>query len=317
MDATDVFGTFAMLAIMIMIVIVIVSSVMLLVFRQKAATKSRFESLAARFDSQLYSDNLLSSSFAFNFQHRGYQIAVAIHRQPQASTNAGMYLLNVRIGWPDRTSRLILYPETLPDRLKKFIGLEDIVIGSPHFDSCFIIQGNPDTVRELLTPIVQQRVDALALRGKHRDVHVSIVGGQFAASKHFSRKSPEEIIYFTILQCRDLYDSMIDSIDTGIQFVDDAGIETATVTNNHEATCMVCGESISEQKVYCRSCQTPHHMECWNYIGMCSTYGCGQRRFHNKPRKPSGSKSGKRRRAATTSPEKQIEAQREFYRDRN
>ena len=29
--------------------------------------------------------------------------------------------------------------------------------------------------------------------------------------------------------------------------------------------------------VYCVNCATPHHRECWNYLGWCATYGCGCR----------------------------------------
>ena len=29
--------------------------------------------------------------------------------------------------------------------------------------------------------------------------------------------------------------------------------------------------------VYCGGCQTPHHRECWEYFGGCSTYACGHK----------------------------------------
>jgi hypothetical protein len=31
--------------------------------------------------------------------------------------------------------------------------------------------------------------------------------------------------------------------------------------------------------VYCGKCRTPHHEECWSYVGQCSTYGCREIRF--------------------------------------
>ena len=39
--------------------------------------------------------------------------------------------------------------------------------------------------------------------------------------------------------------------------------------------CKVCGEPIDESEiVVCASCNTPHHRDCWEYIGACSIYGC-------------------------------------------
>ena len=42
--------------------------------------------------------------------------------------------------------------------------------------------------------------------------------------------------------------------------------------------CKVCGEMIQEGPVIlCTSCRTPHHRECWEYVGSCSIYGCGSK----------------------------------------
>ena len=42
--------------------------------------------------------------------------------------------------------------------------------------------------------------------------------------------------------------------------------------------CQVCGEQIEKaQCVYCDNCATPHHLDCWNYVGHCSTFACGSK----------------------------------------
>jgi hypothetical protein len=38
--------------------------------------------------------------------------------------------------------------------------------------------------------------------------------------------------------------------------------------------CQVCGEQLRGELQHCPLCNTPHHTECWEYIGGCSTYGC-------------------------------------------
>ena len=40
------------------------------------------------------------------------------------------------------------------------------------------------------------------------------------------------------------------------------------------AICQICGYPMNDDAVVCQTCETPHHKECWEYIGGCSTYGC-------------------------------------------
>jgi hypothetical protein len=46
--------------------------------------------------------------------------------------------------------------------------------------------------------------------------------------------------------------------------------------------CQVCLEKMNSRVVYCAQCRTPHHEECWSYMGMCSTYGCREIRFERQ-----------------------------------
>lgn len=39
-------------------------------------------------------------------------------------------------------------------------------------------------------------------------------------------------------------------------------------------SCPVCGDPMTARVVFCVRCRTPHHAECWAYVGQCSTYGC-------------------------------------------
>jgi hypothetical protein len=41
-----------------------------------------------------------------------------------------------------------------------------------------------------------------------------------------------------------------------------------------EGHCPVCGGGMSSRVATCARCRTPHHAECWAYVGMCSIYGC-------------------------------------------
>jgi len=48
--------------------------------------------------------------------------------------------------------------------------------------------------------------------------------------------------------------------------------------------CQICGEAVSTaDTVYCRDCDTPHHRECWDFVGSCATFGCGGTEFSTEP----------------------------------
>ena len=43
--------------------------------------------------------------------------------------------------------------------------------------------------------------------------------------------------------------------------------------------CKVCGEAIVDGPgVFCGTCKTPHHRDCWEFVGACSIYGCNGKR---------------------------------------
>jgi hypothetical protein len=60
----------------------------------------------------------------------------------------------------------------------------------------------------------------------------------------------------------------IDIVDVGPSEVVDAG----------PPVCKVCGDPILQSRVLCASCRTPHHQDCWEFIGACSIYGCNGKR---------------------------------------
>lgn len=46
-----------------------------------------------------------------------------------------------------------------------------------------------------------------------------------------------------------------------------------------EVNCPYCGEAVATRVVYCCSCDTPHHEECFRESGVCCTYACGSTRY--------------------------------------
>ncbi len=53
--------------------------------------------------------------------------------------------------------------------------------------------------------------------------------------------------------------------------------------------CQVCGEGVGEREIVkCEKCETPHHRDCWDYAGQCSTFGCGSKGSRTQDRLSAG-----------------------------
>jgi hypothetical protein len=86
----------------------------------------------------------------------------------------------------------------------------------------------------------------------------------------------EDLSVFAELSGR-LYDRLVAFAqrESGIEILDEAGASAPA----EEPVCQVCGSRIpAEGRVFCRRCRTPHHKDCWEYNGKCSTFGCGEER---------------------------------------
>jgi hypothetical protein len=73
-----------------------------------------------------------------------------------------------------------------------------------------------------------------------------------------------------------LHDALLEGVHRrmtqGIAIVDRAD---AVDPADGPPICKVCGEPIEgHDAIVCAACNTPHHRDCWEYVGACSIYGC-------------------------------------------
>jgi hypothetical protein len=60
-------------------------------------------------------------------------------------------------------------------------------------------------------------------------------------------------------------------------------LEEPVQADGQSSVCQICDSAIDpEARVVCRRCNTPHHQDCWEWNGQCSTYACGEKRFASK-----------------------------------
>jgi hypothetical protein len=102
---------------------------------------------------------------------------------------------------------------------------------------------------------------------------IRLCRGILLIQKPFLLRDYDALEQFTSVSL-ELYDQLMLTRAEGIDFIDDAG--TLAVD---QSTCMVCGDAIVNDLVFCQRCKTPHHGECWHYTGGCAIFGCREKRY--------------------------------------
>ena len=174
--------------------------------------------------------------------------------------------------------RLELRPQGIAQRIGKYFGMQDIEIGAPEFDAAFIIQGsNEREIREFLREDVRLAIMGIVVCGTraNHDLHLQLGGGSLRITKHEHFTSERDLSHF-VRACFKLITLIQKPVSDGIQFVEEQQRAAVPVS---ETECQVCGDPLTEKVVHCQKCRTPHHLDCWQYFGSCSVYGCGNKKY--------------------------------------
>lgn len=159
--------------------------------------------------------------------------------------------------------------------LTKAFGAEDIVVGDPAFDGAYIVQGAPVTwVREVLDDETRARLNGIAgmaagflssggitLEAGPGGVMIGVARNFAGDAGRLERFVDESVGIFHRLRAPAT-----------------AGIEILSAEESAaQGRCPVCDHPLGEKIRKCPACATPHHGDCWEYFGGCSTYACARR----------------------------------------
>lgn len=249
---------------------------------QTAEWQKTFSRLADRYGGRVERGAGFSPWPRVEFRYRGHRVLVDMY---STGGKHPIHYTQLRATWPEQRSRCEVYPDSLMTRIGKFFGMQDIEIGSPQFDADYIIHGSDvGDVRRLLTPGVQSAIGRLRRFGYNLDIYVNVCQGVLLVKKRGKFPRPRDLLTFTSYSL-ELFDEALKSqieLGEGIEFVEPSDGQRADL---EAAICQICGEPIEDRVVYCRACRTPHHRDCWEYYGGCSTYGCNCREFTTRQKR--------------------------------
>ncbi len=174
--------------------------------------------------------------------------------------------------------RMELAPVTPPAPPQPPKGTRPVKAGDPEFDLGFVVRANDvEMARDFLSQPNRTTIASL----KQVVIHpggmlVSINPERMLVQIDRNLGTNTDSLAWVVKQALSLHDSLIDGVTQrmgqGVAIVDDG---EAWQEDQGPATCKVCGEPIDESEiVVCASCNTPHHRDCWEYVGACSIYGC-------------------------------------------
>ncbi len=180
------------------------------------------------------------------------------------------------IDWPDRHLQIEVRTrqrlEHTPTTGRTGLSIET---GDPAFDIEFEIHtNNPDQARTWLSDGVRWQIVRLADATRHSG-HLSVLlaNGNLQVEKQVGQQRSDHLEEFCE-RALELYDQAMLTRAVGINFVAEGEAQPV-----EDPICKVCGEPIDHDMVICRRCRTPHHLDCWQYVGKCSVFGCDETRY--------------------------------------
>ena len=187
----------------------------------------------------------------------------------------------------------------LPDKgaMAKRFRMEKMTTGDKVFDDHYQITTNDLSETEnIFSPKMRHLVSQLQQLGDGGDVHIRLVKYAFNIRKLSRFATAEALGEFhdiTSAFSISLFAHLLErKAALSPELIEPAGPEDfkllpASCDDFPEfPVCLVCGDLVEgeSETVRCVTCKAPSHLECWQYIGHCSTYGCTSTKFIKWPR---------------------------------
>ena len=235
-----------------------------------------YRQLAARYNGR-YESRGLSDTPTVSFSYNGSTVRVGL-----APTIAG------QAGQIPRTRVVARFPSGIPFRMELAPvsrpappqppkGTRLVKLGDPAFDRRFVVQANDQEMAlDFLGPPAREAIANLQTGVNDGGMLVSINPERMLVQIDRNLGVNTEALSWAVQKALVLHDGLIEGVSRrvtqGIAIVDQAGTPD---DDEGPPICKVCGGPISHCAVIiCSVCNTPHHRDCWEYVGACSIYGC-------------------------------------------
>jgi len=172
---------------------------------------------------------------------------------------------------------LHIFPQSMRVAFLQLFGSQDLIVGNRDFDLKYVVRANPRSLVQILFASDRREklirsIDRLTDLGAPTidlNFHTLIIRARQNLADAYGVMSlvetAEEILGYLALLPQEPAPA-------------DDGVQIEEVRNSKTGECPVCGTLMERDQVRCELCRTPHHSECWTYMGRCSTYACTGKR---------------------------------------
>jgi hypothetical protein len=234
-----------------------------------------YRQLAARYQGR-YENRGLSDPPTVSFTHNGSTVRVGLAPQFPGQPTYPRTRVVARFG-KGLPFRLELAPVGRPAPAQPPKGTRPVRVGDAEFDRAFVVQANdPEMARDFLTLPVRWALNGLLKLAPPGGMLLSINPERMLVQVDKNLGLAVDSLASGVKEALIIHDGL----QSGVASRLGAGVSIVDVgpTNAEDAgppICKVCGDPISgNPKVFCSICRTPHHRDCWEFIGSCSVFGC-------------------------------------------
>jgi hypothetical protein len=235
-----------------------------------------YRQLAARYRGRYENRGLVDPptvSFAYNGS--SVRVGLAPNVAGQVAPPRTRVVIRFGRGLPLRCE---LMPAARPAPSQPPRGTRPVKSGDPDFDRAFVIQANdPGLVGELLRPPAARRaVESLRRMAPPAGMLISINPERLLVQVDRNLGLAAPALEQAVREALVLHDQLQQSVAVGLAEGIDIVAVGPTVADESAGppVCKVCGDPIEAVHVICLACRTPHHRDCWTFVGGCSIFGC-------------------------------------------
>lgn len=243
-----------------------------------AITGSRFRAyrnLAAYYHGK-YENRGMTDPPTVSFTHKGAMVRVGLAPNVPGQPNIPRTRVVARFarGLP---FRLELAPVGRPSPAQPPKGTRPVRVGDAEFDRGFVVQANdPEMARDFLTAPVRWAIGNLVKLGPPGGMLVSINPERLLVQVDTNLGLKPDLLAIGVREALAIHDGL--QVGVAARIGEGVAIVAAGTPEPEDAgppMCKVCGEAITAPpRVLCTTCRTPHHRDCWEFIGGCSIFGC-------------------------------------------
>ena len=234
-----------------------------------------YRQLAARYSGR-YENRGMSDPPTVSFNHNGSAVRVGLAPQVPGQPTYPRTRVVARFG-RGLPFRMELAPVSRPAPAQPPKGTRLVRVGDAEFDRSFIVQANdPEMARDFLTAPVRWAVGNLLKLSPPGGMLVSINPERMLVQVDRNLGTSPEGLATGVREALTIHDGLQSGVaarlSEGVAIVASG---PATFEDAGPAMCKVCGDPIGTMpKVACAVCRTPHHRDCWEFVGGCSIFGC-------------------------------------------